>query len=154
MITSAIPFAAVARTSSALVKPSLTPKLPYISLNLLLLITTNESTLPLSFSRPKLACSVLIFPSKMNGIVTIPTVKIPISIARLDIMGAAPVPVPPPIPAVIKTILVLLSSIFLITSKLSIAAFSPIFGSAPAPIPSVKLIPSCTLFGTGLFSSA
>ena len=73
---------------------------------------------------------------------TIPTVKISISLANLEITGAAPVPVPPPIPAVIKTILVLVSSIFFRSSKLSTAAFSPISGFAPAPKPSVKEIPS------------
>ena len=65
-----------------------------------------------------------------------------ISLANFEITGAAPVPVPPPIPAVIKTILVLVSSIFFKSSKLSTAAFSPISGFAPAPKPSVKEIPS------------
>ena len=74
--------------------------------------------------------------------VTIPTVRISISLASFEITGAAPVPVPPPIPAVIKTILVLVSNIFLKSSKLSTAACSPTSGLAPAPKPSVRLIPS------------
>ena len=41
-----------------------------------------------------------------NGIVTIPIVSMPRSLATRAITGAAPVPVPPPIPAVMKTILV------------------------------------------------
>ena len=43
-------------------------------------------------------------PSKPNGFVTTPTTRIPISRAICATTGAAPVPVPPPIPAVIKTI--------------------------------------------------
>ena len=73
---------------------------------------------------------------------TIPTVRMSNSIAILAIIGAAPVPVPPPIPAVIKTILVFEFNMAFISSKLSIAAFSPISGFAPAPKPSVKLTPS------------
>jgi hypothetical protein len=46
--------------------------------------------------------------------------------------GAAPVPVPPPIPAVINTISVSISSA-LIASRLSSAAFLPVSGFAPAP---------------------
>ena len=46
------------------------------------------------------------------GIVTIPTVKISNSFAISAIIGAAPVPVPPPIPAVINNILVCVSSKF------------------------------------------
>ena len=74
--------------------------------------------------------------------VTIPTVRIFISKANFDIIGAAPVPVPPPIPAVINTIFVLFSSMFFISFKFSIAAFSPTIGLAPAPRPSVRLTPS------------
>ena len=65
-----------------------------------------ESTDLFSFSKPLTACNSLFFPSKLNGIVTIPTVKISNSLAISAIIGAAPVPVPPPIPAVINNILV------------------------------------------------
>ena len=147
-------MAAVAKTSSAFENPSLTPKFPYISLSLLLFTTINESTLLLNFSKPLLAWLILILPSKTKGIVTIPTVNISISIANFEIIGAAPVPVPPPIPAVIKIIFVFFSNNLLISLRLSIAAFSPITGSAPAPKPSVSLIPNWTLLGTGLFSKA
>jgi hypothetical protein len=41
--------------------------------------------------------------SKWNGLVTTPTVRMPISRAALAMTGAAPVPVPPPMPAVRKT---------------------------------------------------
>ena len=43
-----------------------------------------------------------LLPSNWNGLVTTPTVKIPCSLAALAITGAAPVPVPPPIPAAIN----------------------------------------------------
>ena len=41
-------------------------------------------------------------PSKWNGLVTTPTVRMPSSRATLAMTGAAPVPVPPPMPAVTK----------------------------------------------------
>ena len=109
VITSAIPRAALARTSSAFENPALKPRFPYTSRSLLLLITIKESTLFLRFSRPFWAWSNLNFPSNWKGIVTIPTVRISISFAISAIIGAAPVPVPPPIPAVIKTIFVLVA---------------------------------------------
>ena len=62
-----------------------------------------ESTFGLRFSIPETAFFILIRPSNGNGFVTIPTVSIPISFAILAITGAAPVPVPPPIPAVTNT---------------------------------------------------
>ena len=71
-----------------------------------MLITISESTYFLNSLIPSSACSNLLLPSKVKGIVTIPTVRIPISLAIDATIGAAPVPVPPPIPAVIKTIFV------------------------------------------------
>ena len=69
-------------------------------------------------------------------------------------MGVAPVPVPPPIPAVKKSILVLASNNSTILSILSSAACFPTSGFEPAPKPSVRLAPSCILIGTGLASKA
>ena len=74
--------------------------------------------------------------------------------ACLAMMGAAPVPVPPPIPAVINTILVVVDNMRFISSMLSRAACSPTSGLAPAPRPSVRETPSWILFGTGLFCRA
>ena len=45
------------------------------------------------------------WPSKWNGLVTTPTVRMPMSRAVLAMTGAAPVPVPPPMPAVTNTML-------------------------------------------------
>ena len=42
-------------------------------------------------------------PSKWNGLVTTPTVRMPSSRTARAMTGAAPVPVPPPMPAVMKT---------------------------------------------------
>ena len=149
-----MPLAALDKTSSAFANPDLKPKSPNCCLNLSLLITIRESTLALSSSTPCSACLSLLGPSKLNGTVTIPTVRIPISLAIFAITGAAPVPVPPPIPAVMKTILVLFPSIALISSMLSSAAFLPTSGSAPAPKPSVSLTPSWILLATGFSANA
>ena len=62
------------------------------------------STASLSFSKPWFAWFCLFLPSQVNGFVTTAIVKIPSSLAIFATTGAAPVPVPPPIPAVINTI--------------------------------------------------
>ena len=49
-------------------------------------------------------------PSKPNGLVTMPTVSAPSSRAMRATTGAAPVPVPPPSPAVMNTMSEPLSS--------------------------------------------
>ena len=67
-----------------------------------------------------------------------------ISFATPATTGAAPVPVPPPIPAVINTI----SAPFrdsVISFFDSSAAFSPTVGFAPAPRPLVSFSPICSL---------
>ena len=56
-------------------------------------------------SKPASATRILPGPSNMKGLVTTATVKIFKSFAAFAITGAAPVPVPPPMPAVTKTIL-------------------------------------------------
>ena len=52
---------------------------------------------------PSSACAERIFPSKEKGRVTTPIVSAPRSRAIFATMGAPPVPVPPPSPAVTKT---------------------------------------------------
>ena len=49
-------------------------------------------------------------PSNPNGLVTMPTVSAPSSRAMRATIGAAPVPVPPPSPAVMNTMSAPLSS--------------------------------------------
>ncbi len=103
-------------------------------------ITINVSTAAFIDSTPAAACVWRLRPSKPNGRVTTPTVKAPISFAILATTGAAPVPVPPPIPAVTNTISApwIASSICSLDSS---AAFFPISGLAPAPNPRVNFSP-------------
>ena len=78
--------------------------------------------------------------SNLNGFVTIPTVRIPSSFDISATAGAAPVPVPPPIPHVTNTI----SAPFIISvisSRFSSAAAFPTSGFAPAPRPLVSFSP-------------
>ena len=65
--------------------------------------TINVSTSSESAWMPTLAASERLVPSKPNGLVMTPTVSAPISRAMRATTGAAPVPVPPPSPAVMKT---------------------------------------------------
>ena len=71
-------------------------------------VPTHDPVCVKSASSPKkhsgLACDMRRRPSKPNGLVTTPTVKAPTSFATSATIGAAPDPVPPPIPAVTKTI--------------------------------------------------
>ena len=80
------------------------------------------------------------WPSKWNGLVTTPTVRMPSSRAARDTTGEAPVPVPPPMPAVTNTMWapVRWSRISSITSS---AAARPTSGCEPAPRPSVTVTP-------------
>ena len=66
-------------------------------------ITINVSTSFLKASTPDSAWVIRRFPSKLNGFVTTPIVKAPTYLATLATTGAPPVPVPPPSPAVTKT---------------------------------------------------
>ena len=75
-----------------------------------------------------------------NGLVTTATVKAPNSLEHCATTGAAPVPVPPPIPAVTNTISAPVRA-FIISSRDSSAAFPPTSGLAPAPNPRVTFSP-------------
>ena len=141
-ITSAIPLVAVFKTSLAFANALLSVKSPYTSISLSLLIINKVSTHFLNSISPSLAYFFLFPPSVEKGLVTTPTVKIPFCFATSAITGAAPVPVPPPIPAVINNIFVFESSNSLILSILSSAAFLPISGLEPAPNPSVSSAPN------------
>ncbi len=99
------------------------------------------SHLARSLSIPSRACCIRRPPSNSNGLVTTPTVSAPISsLAISAITGAAPVPVPPPSPAVTKTMSAPFSA-SLMSSRLSAAAPPPISGFAPAPNPLVSWWP-------------
>src|SRR5579862_4774507 len=97
-----------------------------------------NSVMPLSAMRMRR------WPSKWNGLVTTPTVRMPRSRATLAMTGPAPVPVPPPMPAVTNTMCEpeRRSRISSITSS---AAARPTSGCDPAPRPSVTCTPICTM---------
>ena len=65
--------------------------------------TISVSTSAASASMPLVGLLAPAVPSKLNGLVTMPTVSAPTSRARRAMTGAAPVPVPPPAPAATKT---------------------------------------------------
>ena len=80
------------------------------------------------------------------------TVSSPISLASFAMTGEAPVPVPPPMPAVMKIMRVpACSSCCRISGSVSTAARRPFSGSLPAPRPS---LPRRIFSSTGLLSSA
>ena len=84
---------------------------------------------------------------------TTATVKAPISLAALATIGAAPVPVPPPIPAATKTISEPSSKV-LILSRSSSAASLPTSGFPPAPRPLEIPVPRVIFNSAKLVSSA
>ena len=91
---------------------------------------------------PSSAMTILLVPSKANGLVTTATVKAPASLANSAIKGVPPVPVPPPMPQVKKTMSVSIKR-SLSFSWDSDAAWRPTSGSAPEPKPSVRISPIC-----------
>ena len=110
-------------------------------------ITIVVSAYFFKFSKPFIAFCIRVLPSKVKGLVTMPTTKAFSSLAIFATIGAAPVPVPPPIPAAMKTMSAPLI-ISLISFSDAIAAASPISGLAPAPSPLVKPFPKTSLFST------
>ncbi len=141
MIRSVIPFTECSRISSAFM--NISSMVAFLDANprsLSLGIVITVSTTSLRALRPSSACCIRFLPSKPNGFVTTATVRAPNSLQIPAITGAAPVPVPPPKPAVIKTMW-LSSTTFRIASVLSSAACLPLSGSDPAPSPSVSFSP-------------
>ena len=102
---------------------------------------------------PSKAYFFRIRPSHSKGVVTIPTVKMPLRFAIPATTGAPPVPVPPPIPAV-TNIISALSMVSSISCRFSSTASLPTSGRAPAPKPLVRAVPTCTLISAKLFLSA
>ena len=130
-----MPAQALKSTSSAFSKHSrIVASSPSSSSSLSLRITIREWTRFLSWFKPSSAFLMRLPPSKEKGFVTTATVKIPSSWATSAITGEAPVPVPPPIPAVMKTMSAP-RSFSAISSLASLAAWKPTSGRAPAPSP-------------------
>mmetsp|Transcript_9693 Transcript_9693/g.12271 ORF Transcript_9693/g.12271 Transcript_9693/m.12271 type:complete len:245 (+) Transcript_9693:590-1324(+) len=154
IIISDIPTTPCLKISSATRKASVTGVLSGTIFNNLSLDTTIKvSTCFLRTSIAASACFILFRPSKANGLVTTPTVKHPQFLATSANTGAAPLPVPPPIPAVIK-IISAPSQICSISLAFSIAAFSPTDGIPPAPSPLVVCLPMLSRLGDNDLSSA
>ena len=116
-------------------------------------ITMTVSTDSISSLSPRSAWFMRRLPSKAKGLVTTATVRAPISLARLAMIGAAPVPVPPPRPVVTNTMSAP-SRAPMMRSVSSSAAWRPTSGFAPAPSPFVSLTPSCSFFGARLICKA
>ena len=111
------------------------------------------STWALSSSAAFSATSLRRAPSKLNGLVTTPMVRAPLSLAIWATTGAAPEPVPPPSPAVMKTMSESASA-WAIFSESSSADRWPIDASPPAPRPRVILSPIRILCGASACRSA
>ena len=111
-------------------------------------ITISVSTSLRRASIPISACCMRRTPSSENGFVTTPTVRAPSFFATRATIGAAPVPVPPPSPAVMKTMSAP-RKISSSTASSASAAKRPISGFAPAPSPLVTSRPrSCLTFAS------
>ena len=141
VISSEMPWTPCLRTSSAMRKACLMGVLFSATLRRYWLgMRIRVSTFLRSLSIPSFANWSFLRPSNANGVVTTATVRMLRPLASSATTGAAPVPVPPPIPAVMNTMSVP-SRISRISSLLSSAAFIPISGIPPAPRPPVSSFP-------------
>ena len=141
LITSAMPDTAPCSTSLAAAYASSTEtSSPSTAISLSFGMMISESTRFASSSIP--ACATLWrLPSNVKGRVTTATVRMPSCFAMSAMIGAAPVPVPPPMPAVMNSMSEPAISSPM-RSRSSIAASRPISGFAPAPRPRVSAVPS------------
>ncbi len=152
-IRSEMPCVACSSTSSAFFSASLKlVPLPTTERRRSLGTTIMVSAERFSSASPSSAWRIRFFPSKRKGLVTMATVSAPISRAISAITGAAPVPVPPPMPAVMNTRSAP-SKALRISSRFSSSACRPISGRAPAPRPRVSFWPIWILTGALLFLS-
>ena len=146
VMISVMPLMERINTSSATLKALSRGSLGATSSSLSLGTSRTVSANLVSRLRPQSALSVRLRPSTENGMVTTASTRAPASDASLATKGAAPVPVPPPRPQVTKTMsapeMCLRSS-----SSASLAASSPMWGSAPAPRPLVHRRPMSILWG-------
>ena len=114
-------------------------------------ITISVSTACRNCSTPVSATRERFAPSTRKGLVTTATVRASSSREAAAMSGLAPVPVPPPMPAVMNTISAP-SSAILMSWMLSSAAWRPSSGFPPAPRPRVVLSP-IWIFRSALDSS-
>ncbi len=116
-------------------------------------ITIRVSTCSRSEAMPSSAWLARRRPSKVKGRVTTPMVSAPSERAMLATTGAPPVPVPPPSPAVTKTMSAPLRTSS-ISSRWSSAALRPTSGLAPAPRPRVSSRPTSSFTSASLMRRA
>ena len=116
-------------------------------------MTSSVSTFSLRRAMPSSAERARRMPSKLKGVVTTPTVSAPVSLTICAMTGAAPVPVPPPMPAATNTMSDSLTASYR-SSRLSSAACMPRSGFPPTPLPSVSWLPMEILNGTSHSNSA
>mmetsp|Transcript_9045 Transcript_9045/g.25063 ORF Transcript_9045/g.25063 Transcript_9045/m.25063 type:complete len:266 (+) Transcript_9045:598-1395(+) len=154
-IISEIPMTPCRKISSATKKASVTGVLSgTIRNNLSLDTTISVSTCFLNSSMAPSACFIRLRPSKAKGLVTTPTVKqLQSFLAMSATTGAAPLPVPPPIPAVMNTMSAP-SQIRCTSLTFSKAASLPTAGSPPAPRPRVKARPILSTLGASDLAKA
>ena len=107
-------------------------------------MTIRVSTFSLRIWMPFSACMARRRPSNVNGRVTTPMVSAPTPLAISAKTGAAPVPVPPPLPAVMNTMSAPCSASSM-SARCSSAARRPTSGSLPAPEPAGQLPPDVEL---------
>ena len=154
VIRSVMPETPCSSTWSACLKASSIVTLrSEIDSSLSLGMTMRVSTSSRSAAMPSSAEVARRRPSNANGRVTTPMVSAPSERAIRATTGAPPVPVPPPSPAVTKTMSAPLSTSS-ISSAWSSAALPPTSGLAPAPRPRVSSRPMSSLTSASLISSA
>src|SRR5688572_30648344 len=141
LIRDEMPCVACSRTSSAFLSASWNGMpFPTTASSRSLGTTIIVSTCWCSSTMPCSACRMRLRPSNRNGLVTMPTVSAPASRPSCAITGAAPVPVPPPMPQVTKTRSAP-DRARPTSSRFSSIAWRPISGRAPAPSPRVSFFP-------------
>ncbi len=154
VMRSVMPWTPLRRTWSADLKASSTETWrSEIESSRSLGMTMRVSTSSRSSAMPSSAWLARRRPSKVNGRVTTPMVRAPSERAMLATTGAPPVPVPPPSPAVTKTMSAPLRTSS-ISSRWSSAALRPTAGFAPAPRPRVSSRPTSSLTSASLINSA
>ena len=154
VMRSVMPCTPCSRTSSAILKALSTDVFSFDTVSSRSFgMTIRVSTFSFSFWMPCSACTERRRPSKANGRVTTPMVRAPRSLAISATTGAPPVPVPPPLPAVMNTMSAPLSTSS-ISSRCSSAAWRPTSGSLPAPRPRVSSRPMSSFTSASLISSA
>ena len=154
VMRSVMPWTPWRRTSSAILKAFSTEVLSLETVSRRSFgMTISVSTFSFRVLMPESACTARRLPSKPKGRVTTPMVRAPRLLAMAAMTGAAPVPVPPPLPAVMNTMSAPLSTSS-ISSVCASAAALPTSGSLPAPRPRVSSRPMSSFTSASLMSSA